>query len=207
MATAPTILEYAYKVEARAGAGLGSFRLANFIGYVEVTTTGAKEFPVYILPQRTLEQTEAPVPLVLTTAELGDFCITGVQYRIPAGLVATTGDKLRLTAGSRATAGATSAAAASSTFATAVVSAYADFINDGTFSSTILGKHTSDVTPKLYSVTPAVGQTPEADGANISVATGVKRIPVVISIAFNKGIVSCPDFEVIDAALKAKTEV
>jgi len=118
----------------------------------------------------------------LKLADLGgvQFNILGIQFKVPAGLTATNGDKLRVSTAAATDSGST-AVAANTTYAAQTIVTEMAYVNNGSaLSGNVGASFTADQTLKLYSVTPG---SPDVLGNAVSSASGVKCIPVIITVA------------------------
>lgn len=185
-----SILPYDYPpLSLESGDYFGPWKIINALFVASIDTTGGTSFPLKRLAQNQYDLKNVAgsdglitVSPTFDISEIGatQFNVLGIAFKIPTGLTATNTNKLKVST-AIATAGPISAEAASTTFAAETVRSEMAFVNDGTAvsSGVVGGTFTSDQTFTLFSATTAGGVL----GSTIASASGIKYVPVVITIA------------------------
>ena len=197
--SAPLISEFSY----RPGQGqpLGPFRLDSLFLYAEIDSVGGTSFDLYELPKKQSEIAAGTKTKggVVDVSEEGNFSVLYSAIRVPSGLTGTTGDDLMLStaidvAGPKVT-------ASGSAFAAGVYEQASPWF--APTGSTLLGDYAADRTFKLFSVTPAAGQTPAATGHTVKTSSGTAIVIVRLDLVFH-GQARVP--EVVDVFRRAQDE-
>lgn len=175
-------------VGVESGVLVGPYRIINAFFVAAIGTTPAASFPLKRVAKNQTELKNSadadglisvPTATFIASELGGAFSILSVRFRVPSGLVATTGNALKVATAVNVTNGPVSTAAASSTYAEQRVASTLAFVNDGTAVGD-LGAKTSNQTFSLFSQTAPATNTA---GGNVSVASGWKYVPVIITIA------------------------